>query len=116
MLSKSLQAELNAARHLSKRGQPAFRIDVGGQYHPVLRFWKTGFSVATEDVPPLRGLVDIYKGTQHLFQCLIIAGEADAGEMRYEFKRATPVSDRAALDFVQHADAPVALLVDDRSG
>jgi hypothetical protein len=39
-----------------------------------------------------------------------MASEEDGGLMRYEFKRATVVSDSAPLDFVRAKDAPVALI------
>ncbi len=65
-----------------------------------------------EDAPKLRGLVDIYDGARHLYQCLIVASEAQDGEMIYEFKRHTAAVDRAPLDFSPEENAPVALIED----
>ncbi|MBM1310008.1 hypothetical protein JQT66_07510 [Sulfitobacter mediterraneus] len=114
--SKEVQAGLDAARRDSLRKASRLRIDVNGVIYPVLRMWKTGFAVEAEDAPKLRGLVDLYDGANHLFQCLIIASEEEAGEMRYEFKRATAVASAAALDFEKAADAPVGLISDGRAG
>jgi hypothetical protein len=114
MLSKEVQAGLDAARRETLKKASRLRLDVAGQKITVLRTWKTGFSVAAQDAPNLRGLVDLFDGTNHLFQCLIVAGEEEAGEMRYEFKRATPVASAAALDFERASNAPVAMITDDR--
>ncbi len=67
-------------------------------------------SVEEENAPQLRGLVDLYDGSRHLSQCLIVASEAEGGEMRYEFKRSTAASDSAPIDFYRAPDAPVGLL------
>ncbi|MGC1495818.1 MAG: hypothetical protein WA790_08415 [Sulfitobacter sp.] len=114
VFSKEIQAGLDAARLAGLRKASRLRIDVDGEIYRVLRMWKTGFAVVAEDTPQLRGLVDLYDGANHLFQCLIVAGEEDAGEMQYEFKRATPVVYSAALDFEKSADAPVGLIADGR--
>ncbi|MFC6639452.1 hypothetical protein GV827_11690 [Sulfitobacter sp. JBTF-M27] len=110
VLSKEVQAGLDAARLESLRKASRLRVDVDGQLYPVLRLEKTGFTIAAENAPHLRGLVDLYDGANHLFQCLIVASEEEAGEMRYEFKRATAVASAAALDFEKATDAPVALI------
>ncbi|MBD3664632.1 hypothetical protein [Sulfitobacter aestuariivivens] len=110
VLSKEIQEGLDAARVAGMRASSRLRIDLDGKIYPVHRMWKTGFAIAVEDAPHLRGLVDLYDGANHLFQCLIMANEEDAGEMLYEFKRATPVTDRAAFDYERAANAPVGLI------
>lgn len=114
VFSKEIQAGLDAARLAGLRKASRLRINLDERTYPVLRMWKTGFSVATDDAPHLRGLVDLYDGANHLFQCLIIAGEEEAGEMQYEFKRATAVANAAALDFEKSAYAPAGLIADGR--
>ena len=47
---------------------------------------------------------------RHIFQCLIIASDIQDGELVCEFKRATPVSDRAALDYWREENAPAGYL------
>lgn len=114
VLSKEIQEGLDAARLNSLRKSSRLRIVVDGRIHPVLRMWKTGFSIPAEDAPRLRGLVDLYDGANHLFQCLIVKSEEDAGQMQYEFKRATAVVHAAALDFERSDHAPAALITDAR--
>ena len=109
-LPKEVQAGLDSARLQSLKSASRLRLSVGDKVHPVLRMWKTGFSLNAETAPTLRGFVDLYDGSIHLFQCLIIASDEDAGEMKFEFKRLTAVSDTAPLDFERDADAPVALI------
>ena len=58
----------------------------------------------------MRGLVDIYDGSIHMYQCLIVASEEEGGEMRYEFKRNTRAVQSAPLDFERSENAPVALI------
>jgi hypothetical protein len=110
MLSNEILAGLDAARSQSLHRASRLRLEVDGRIYPVLRMWKTGFAIAAEDAPSLRGLVDLFEGSNHLFQCLIVASEEDAGEMKFEFKRATAVATAAALDFERVVDAPVALI------
>lgn len=107
---KAVQEALDAARVSGLKKKSRLRVAVDGGYFPVLRTWKTGFSVEEDTAPQLRGLVDLYDGARHLSQCLIVASEAEGGELRYEFKRATPASDTAPLDFYRAPDAPVGLL------
>ena len=86
------------------------RVQAGEDYFPVLRLWETGFAMDLENAPHLRGLVDLYHGGVHLYQCLIIASEEEDGEMVFEFKRSTAAVDKAPLDFVRDENAPIALL------
>ncbi len=110
VFSKEVQAGLEAARLTSLRRASRLRIDVGGVIYPVLRMWKTGFAVEAENAPKLRGLVDLFDGSKHLFQCLIVATQEEDGEMIYEFKRATAVASAAALDFERSETAPAGLI------
>lgn len=107
--SKEIQAGLEQARVASLKKASRLRVSVDGQIQPVLRMWKTGFAMEA-DAPALRGLVDIYDGSIHLFQCLIMTSEEEAGERRYEFKRATAVAERPAVDFEVAQNAPIGLI------
>ena len=60
--------------------------------------------------PQLRGLVDVFDGANHIFQCLIIASVEEGGELVCEFKRSTAVLDRPALDYWRDENAPVGYL------
>ena len=107
--SKEIQAGLEQARVASLKKASRLRVSVDGQIRPVLRMWKTGFSMEA-DAPALRGFVDLYDGSIHLFQCLIVTSQEDAGERQYEFKRATAVTGKPAVDFEIAETAPVGLI------
>ena len=109
-LPKEVQAGLDKARKQSLRKQSRLRVHTGDEIFPVLRFWETGFSLDIENAPHLRGLVDLYDGGRHLYQCLVVASEEENGQMIYDFKRNTAAKDKAPLDFVRDVNAPIALL------
>ncbi|MDX2482819.1 MAG: hypothetical protein QNK42_04085 [Pseudodonghicola sp.] len=109
-ISKELRDGLDAARLAGLKKTSRLRVLADDAFHPVLRQWKDGFSVEAAEAAHLRGLVDLYDGSQHLYQCLIVAAEQEGGEMRYEFKRHTRATDRVPLDYSRDPDAPTALL------
>lgn len=110
---KAVQEALDAARVSGLKKKSRLRVQTGDEILPVLRMWSTGFSVEEGIAPQIRGLVDLYDGTRHLSQCLVVASEAEGGEMRYEFKRSTPSADAAPIDFYREPDAPAALLANE---
>lgn len=109
-LPKDVRADLELARKSELRRKSRLRVRVGDQTFTILRLWHDGFSLDAEDGAHLRGLVDVYDGSRHLSQCLIVASSEDAGEMVYEFKRATAAVDAAPLDYPRDENAPVALI------
>ena len=109
-LSKELHADLTRAQKDKKVKKSRLRVEFNGALVPVLKLWDNGFSMDIEHAPHLRGLVDIFDGSRHLSQCLIIASTEENGEIHFEFKRSTDVTDTPALDFVLAKNKPVALL------
>lgn len=109
-LPKEVREGLELARKRALRKKSRLRIRVGEDVFAILKLWDDGFSLDSEDAPHLRGLVDLYDGARHLYQCLIVASEEELGQMRYEFKRSTEVKNTAPLDFVREENAPVALI------
>jgi hypothetical protein len=109
-LPKDVREGLDAARLRDQRKRSRLRVQVGEAVFPVLRFWDEGFALDASLTPNLRGLVDVYDGARHIFQCLIIASAQENGELVCDFKRSTMVADRAPLDFWRDENAPVALL------
>lgn len=109
-LPKEVREGLKLARKQALIKNSRLRIHVGDDVFPVLRYWEGGFALDAENAPKLRGLVDLYDGAKHLYQCLIIASEEDGDKMIYDFKRSTAAVDKAPLDFYRDENAPVALL------
>ncbi len=109
-LTKELRDGIAQARKLAAKKNARLKVHVGDETYPVLRVWKNGFALDAEDAPHMRGLVDLYDGARHAAQCLVIASEEDAGEMRYEYKRSTTAHETAPRDFAPEDGAPVALI------
>lgn len=109
-VSKEVQAGLDSARKTAQKRKSRYRVVQGETSFRVLRLWHDGFTLDAETAPQLRGLVDLYDGGRHLYQCLIVTSESDGSEWRFDFKRNTAASDRAPLDFYRAPDAPIALL------
>ena len=109
-LPKEVRDGLEAARKRDFKRKSRLRVQVGAAVFPVLRFWDEGFALDASMTPNLRGLVDVYDGARHIFQCLIVASSVENGELVCDFKRSTMVSDRAPLDFWRDENAPVAFL------
>lgn len=109
-LSKEIRDGLAAARAKALRKSNRLRVMVDGVTYPILRLEEHGFVVPLADTPRLRGLVDVYDGARHLWQCLIVASAEEGDEMLYEFKRQTAASDGPAADFERDSNAPRGLL------
>lgn len=109
-LPKDVRAGLEEARKRDLRKRSRLTVQVGDDIYPVLRFWADGFSLDADQVAHLRGLVDIYEGSRHLWQSLIIASEIEEGELVCVMKRSTAAQERAPLDYVRDVNAPVGYL------
>ena len=109
-LPPETMADMASARTARLAAASRVRVRAGGRTVPVLRETPNGFALALEDAPALRGYVDIFDGAVHRMSCLVFACEAEGGEMIYEYKRATPHREAAALDYERDANAPVALI------
>ena len=109
-LPKDVRDGLEAARKRDFARKSRLRVQVGEAVFPVLRFWHDGLALDASLAPNLRGLVDVYDGARHVFQCLIVASNLENGELVCDFKRATPVTDRAPLDYWRDENAPVGLI------
>lgn len=109
-LPKEVREGLEMARKAALRKKSRLRIRAGEETYPVLRFWSKGFALDADTAPHLRGLVDVYDGTRHLYRALIVASSQEGGELVFEFKRNTAATDKPARDFYVAPDAPVGLL------
>jgi hypothetical protein len=109
-LPKDIADGLAMARNREAARKSRLRVQVGEAVFPLLRFWHDGFAMDAAMTPKLRGLVDVYDGGRHIFQCLIIASSEEHGQIVYEFKRNTAVRDTAPLDYWRDEHAPVGYL------
>ncbi|MEE9454523.1 MAG: hypothetical protein V3V13_09105 [Paracoccaceae bacterium] len=108
--SKDVLAGLEMARMQDAMKKNRLRVHVGGAIYPIYKMWDDGFSMMAETAPHLRGFVDLFEGSRHLLQCLVIHSEADGYVVNYEFKRSTIAKDEAPKDYFVDENAPVALI------
>lgn len=103
---------LAMARKREARRKSRLRAHVGDSIYPILRLWEGGFVLDAETDPQLRGIVDIYDGSRHMYQALIVASTGDEaeGEVVCDFKRVTAALDQPPLDFARAEDAPAGLV------
>ena len=113
-LPKEVQDGLDAARARDLARKARYRVEMNGQQFKILKLRENGFAVDAEHASHLRGLVDVYDGARHLYQCLIVASSEDNNQMWYEYKRSTVADDKAPLDFYRATDAPAGLITDER--
>jgi len=109
-LPEEVRLGLRAARTRNLRRRSRWRLHAGDEIYPILRLWKGGFALEAAVAPHVRGFVDIYDGSRHLYQCLVVCSALDGDERVYEFKRQTAVVRTAPLDFYRDENAPLALL------
>jgi hypothetical protein len=109
-LPREVREGLEAARRRDLRRRSRLRVQVGQAVLPVLRLWDDGFALDAALATHLRGLVDVFDGARHLWQCLIVASTVENGELICEFKRSTAVTGKAPLDFWQDENAPAGRL------
>ncbi len=109
-LPREVREGLEAARAAERRRKSRLRLTAGGKTYPVLRMWETGFAMDAEEAPALRGFVDLFDGSRHIAQCLIVASQDEAGERSFEFKLHVPADATAPVDFEVPDHAPVVLL------
>lgn len=109
-ISKEVAQGLARARAAALSKHSRLRVIAGEDIFPVRRMWETGFAMDLEDAPKLRGLVDLFDGARHLYQCLVVASQDENGERSFEFKRRIAADAERAVDFERAEQGPVALI------
>lgn len=110
-LPEAVREGLKAARKAALHRNDRLCIHDGDDVYRIRRFWSDGLSVDARHADRLRGRVEIYDGSRHLYQCLIENAQIEGEECIFGFKWLHPVADRPAADFVQPEFTPKALLV-----
>ena len=109
-LPEAVRQGLEDARKASLKRKGRLSVHDGEQSYRINRLWDGGFALDQSGVERLRGRVDIYDGSRHLYQCLVMSSEEDGDERIFEFKWLTPAADRPAVDFVRPDFIPAGLL------
>lgn len=114
MLPRDVRDGLALARARERRRTGGrLRVQVGEAWYPIRSFDETGFEVAVDLAPKLRGLVEIHEGPTLVRTALIVAGEPSGAVMRYEFKRVTRAMSEPPVDYVRIRDVASGLIARD---
>lgn len=109
-LSAEVLAGLKKARMDDAVKKNRLRVHTGEDILPVFKLWEDGFSMLVDKAPHIRGFVELYDGSRHLLQCLVIQSEQDGDLVNFEFKRRTAVTKEPPKDYAVDENAPVALI------
>ena len=110
-LPKEVREGLEAARKKDLKRKSRLRVQVGDAVFPVLRFWHDGFALDADLSPgKLRGLVDVYDGSRHIFQCLIVASGSRTASWSATSSGPRRSATARALDFWRDENAPSGIL------
>ena len=101
---------LRAAQNAKMTRRSRLRLRVGAQEFPILKLWDEGLIIDASHTTHLHGLVDVFDGSLHILECLIIASSVEHGQLICGFKRSTMVTENPALDYFRDPDKPIALL------
>lgn len=109
-LPEAVRKGLEEARRQAMKTRDRLCVHDGDRVYRIRRLWDTGFALEAEGTERLRGRVEIYDGSRHLYQCLVISSDVVGEERVFEFKWTHPVANQPAVDFVREDNAPIALL------
>lgn len=107
-LPQEVLAALQDARKKASRSS-RLHVEIAGETWRVLRRWRGGFALDATKMTHLRGNVDLFDGSRHEAQCLIVASEIVDGELICTSKRETKVSLTAPLDFERQTEVRLML-------
>lgn len=110
ILPREVQEGLDAARRLARRRASRLRAECDGHSVPVIALRDGGFVVDRGSALGLRGLVDLYDGAEHMYQCLIVASEEDGDDIRFDYKRGNSITSAPPADYAPDPDRPRAYL------
>lgn len=106
-LPKEFEPGRGRVRVRALKAKKQLHVKAGEVVYPVQRTWANGFAVLADNVPMLKGVVDVFDGTEHLYQCLITGSQTAHGERVFEIKRATPFEYCATTGIDAGMDMPL---------
>lgn len=109
-ISPDVVEDLQRAKAKEAKRKARFCVHVGDNVYPILRLTHNGFVVSAESTPHLRGLVDVYDGPAHLWQCLIVRADKVGNTVGYEYKRNVRPVTGPVCDYAEDREKPIALL------
>ncbi len=102
VLPGDVLSEIARDRNRSRRARTRHLAVAGEREHRILELSAHGFVIAADDLPHLRGYVDIMLGDERIARRLVVFAWARDGLAGYEFKH-DAASREIAADFVRPA-------------
>lgn len=90
-LPPEITSALERDRQKRRRRATRFRVAAADRLYPVVELTDTGFVIAADEPPHLRGFVDILEGDERLARRLAVCVSAGNGLVGYEFKRESAI-------------------------
>ena len=86
ILPGEVLSAIEAGRRKSRRARTRHLVVAGERQHRIMELTETGFVIAADGLPHLRGYVEIMLGEERIAQRLVVFAWARDGLVGYEFK------------------------------
>ena len=93
-----------------KKKTSRYNIKLGSREIKILSIGEENFLVENSEAVGLRGLVSVFKGSEQIFDCLIVRSEDFGHAACFEYKRKTRTNTKPAKDFALDPDHPIGSL------
>ena len=109
-LPDAVRQGLEQARKNALRRSTRLCVHDGDDVYAIRRLWAGGFALDANVADKVRGRVEIYDGSRHLYQCLIVDSADEGDERVFDFKWLHPVKETAPVDYEQPNFVPAGLI------
>jgi len=86
ILPGAVLSAMEACRRNSRRARTRHLVVAGERQHRIIELTETGFVIAADGLPHLRGYVGIMLGEEQIARRLVVFAWARDGRVGYEFK------------------------------
>ncbi len=100
VLPGEVLSAIEAGRRKSRRARTRHLVVAGARQHRVMELTETGFVIAADGLPHLRGYVEIMLGEEQIARRLVVFAWARDGRVGYEFKH-DAASRETPADYVE---------------
>ncbi len=91
---------IEAGRRNSRRARTRHLVVAGERQHRIMELTETGFVIAADGLPHLRGYVEVMLGEERIARRLVVFAWASDGLVGYEFKH-DAASRETPADYVE---------------
>lgn len=114
-LAEQVAAALREARRNEAVKRSRMKVVVGETSYPIIRIDDHGFAIAADELPSIRGYVDLYDGPRRLGRQLVVLASHRDGVASYDYKLQSPEGE-APADYVREREKVAGLLTVRQAG